>query len=149
MTVNTSQPWVQQAACRGNPEPWTGHVAPKVRAEAKRVCLEECPVLSLCRQAGRGEGWLVWAGVDHHDRETGLDKTNPTRFVYGHTADGDKVVRYMKNESWFRVPKDGSPRIRLNVKHAAALVVEGTFTLGLAGGTSFDDHVMTLLGETE
>lgn len=68
MNITTTQPWVEQAACRTDPDAWTGDVPFDVRIEAINTCHTACPVITQCTIAGRGEVWGVWGGVDKQGR---------------------------------------------------------------------------------
>jgi hypothetical protein len=57
--------WWRYGACVTHPEPelWlSGRPADKERAA--RICDQLCPVKAECRDASRGEGYGVWAGID-------------------------------------------------------------------------------------
>lgn len=68
--ITTAQPWVEQAACRTDPDAWTGDVPFDVRIESIKTCRFSCPVVTQCAIAGRGESWGIWGGVDKQARAT-------------------------------------------------------------------------------
>lgn len=68
MNITTAQPWVEQAACRADPDAWTGDVPLDVRTESINTCRTACPVITQCAIAGRNEVWGIWGGVDKQGR---------------------------------------------------------------------------------
>lgn len=141
--TSTDQPWVQEGACRGNPDPWVENVGKKRKEWAKGQCLTECPVLEQCRRAGRGESHGIWAGVDHHGRSEGIDPRDPNRTVHGHASTGASVVRYARTGKFYIEPDKGD-RFLVDVHTAAVFAFSGTYQLGLVGGTRFDGHIERL-----
>lgn len=57
-----SMPRSQRLPCATDHKLWTSHDSSE-RARAARTCLA-CPVVEPCREAGAGESWGVWGGVD-------------------------------------------------------------------------------------
>lgn len=129
--VDLAGPWVRDAACREDPEPWTGTKVPYVERErAKQICRTECPVFEQCKQAGAGEEWHIWAGED---------KNAP---VHGYAPDGAALVHYGSNGAWYLEPPDAKRRKCITADIASTLAVaSGKYTLGLPGGRVFDDLV--------
>lgn len=129
--ITTRQPWAQRAACRDNPEPWTGdNVTRETRDWAKKVCLTECPVFDLCQQASETETWHVWAGEDKN------------HVTHGHTVDGMAISFRRDNGKWY---VDGPVKPRhISLDEAAAFAYEGTYILGLPGGASLQERIRQL-----
>lgn len=69
-STTTTQPWVLQAACRDDPEPWTDSTDPDLKAWAKSECRTRCPVIDQCREAGHNEVTGIWAGVEKHAKKS-------------------------------------------------------------------------------
>lgn len=54
--------------CSTTPERWIGESA-GARADAAAECVNECPLIHLCRVAGLTETWGVWGGIDRARRQ--------------------------------------------------------------------------------